>query len=634
MIRLLVVSASLLLLGSPLAAAVELELHVGLDGQRIHGPWTHLRVIVVDPAEPIQGELQLFLGEPDETRPEYVVPVQAMPGSRQSYSLALPSNLAEATDPSLFDGIIVEFGAKDKSLPVTLRLTAAGTILAEKSTVIEDFLLPEDQVLVVGQQGGGYDFLRTHGQQAVVYARASALPMDWAAYRGLNAVIAADSDLRQLNQEQKDALTMWLRSGGRLVVTGANLRQNVAAPLLQELLPMTTGPAVERDAQNITGVLREFLDIAPGDQIRVVPLEAASGRVLAEIDGQPLVVGQAVGSGSLHILAFDPTRHSVERWPAKANLFQRLWQDSVKNLYADDIVLDRLARAMLHSIPASPVGRAEVFLALSLLILLVSGAFAIGLRFGLPVMMVLVAAAVLAHGAIAYQWLGRNLETSQTKLLETAIIRKHPLETQAFVDSYLLYHSHSELTGSLRMPRRVGGLAPLTADAESLLRHHVSLRPEGSFWTAAVSGTELPLSQALRTQYLRELPIYLAADWEEQWVTISNQSPYRMEKMYLYTENGYYALFSLNPFTERTIQVSSRHGQSHPPWMYRQQLWEPIRWQEYLESGIFVALRDKALQEWEAKRFLVASLQGPPSPVYQGFAGEDLFQGFLIIPVM
>ena len=634
-IRILLVAALLLLSGNPLAAAgVELEIRLGLDGQRVHGPWTHMTVIVDNQQDAIQGELQLFLGDPPANRPDYVYPVQSLPGSRQAYPVALPTNLAQAVDDSPFDGIISEFAAKDRSLAVTVRLVAADAVLTEKSTVIEEFLLPEQQILVVGQQAVGYDFLRVRDQQRVVYARTSSLPMDWAALRGLTAMIAADSDLRQLDRRQQDALAMWLRSGGRLLVTGANLRQSAAAPWLQDMLPFTAQPASPVAASGITGSLQEFLDFDANEQLSVLSVDAIGGEVLAEVGTSPLVIRQMVGQGSLHILAFDPTRHSIERWPAKVEFFQQLLAVPRGSFLADDVVVDGLTRAMLHSIPASGVGRAEIFLALALLIVFVSGAFFVGMRFSLPVLTVVVVAAVVLHGAIVYQWLGQGLVTSQTKLLETAIFRKHALEAQSMVDSYLLFNSHSELSGSFSIQRRVGSFAPLTHEADVLLRQNVSLRAESDRWRALIQGTELPLSQGVRTQYLTELPIFLAADWDEQRITISNQSVYTLERMYLFTEDGYYALFSLNPHTERTVQVASRQAQSHPPWTYRQQLWEPIRWQQYLESGIFQSLRDRAVDQWGARRFLVAGLSGPPPTVYENFSGERLFQGFLIIPVI
>jgi len=193
------------------------------------------------------------------------------------------------------------------------------------------------------------------GMLRVVYPRVDDLPVSWAGYDAVDAVIVHDTSFQQLRADQVTALERWVVTGGVLVFTGG------AAALQHE--PAGFGRLLPVEITGLTRRARLASISVPGGSVRGVsgPIEVAvsrlmQGRIVAADGALPLVVARPLGRGSIWFLAFDPTMPPVTSWEGALPLWRYiLGGDRVPAMGAAprEPLADPWIAAMLTASPSS-----------------------------------------------------------------------------------------------------------------------------------------------------------------------------------------------------------------------------------------------------------------------------------------
>ncbi len=145
-----------------------------------------------------------------------------------------------------------------------------------------------------------------------------ALPEDWRAYAGLDALLWLDGRPAEIrSQAQAEALRTWVSAGGRLVVARAT-EAGLPGSALAELLPVAVRGTVTLDGLELGGKRAEG---------RVAVLETAprgNARILEKQGDLPLAVDRNVDGGRVTFVAFDPSARPFDGWEGAPLFWSRL----------------------------------------------------------------------------------------------------------------------------------------------------------------------------------------------------------------------------------------------------------------------------------------------------------------------
>ncbi len=160
------------------------------------------------------------------------------------------------------------------------------------------------------------------GTSRVAQLKISDLPERYQAWDALDALVVSNADTGALTAAQKQALDLWLSSGGKLFVTGGAQWQRTTAGL-NEFLPVEIG-----STQNVTGLssLSAYVEDAN-------PLNAAAmvtvgtmredAQALVEQNGIPIFAWKSVGFGAVYYLAADPSVNPLRGWVGMKTLYEQ-----------------------------------------------------------------------------------------------------------------------------------------------------------------------------------------------------------------------------------------------------------------------------------------------------------------------
>ena len=148
------------------------------------------------------------------------------------------------------------------------------------------------------------------------------IPDEADALKSVNMILINDVDSSQLTLAQQRALEHWVTTGGHLIVTGGGAWQETTTNL-EDLIPFVpSGSTTSNDMKSVielagdynTEFVKEFV-ITEGDV-----KEGAT--VLAQNeDGQPLIVRQQLGNGTVDFITIDPASSSIRNWQELPNLW-------------------------------------------------------------------------------------------------------------------------------------------------------------------------------------------------------------------------------------------------------------------------------------------------------------------------
>ena len=176
------------------------------------------------------------------------------------------------------------------------------------------------------------------------------LPGDWWGYEGVNALILTTDDELISSQwatpsPQSSALELWIRMGGKLILSvggqaekvlaaGSPIRE-LAPGTLEAVVPLRQSTVVETYVDTnepLSGEVPFLLEVPKLTDVRG-KIEAFAGTHERDL---PLVVRTPHGFGEVVFVAFDLDRPPVANWAARPRLLEKLLGESYKDTAAED----------------------------------------------------------------------------------------------------------------------------------------------------------------------------------------------------------------------------------------------------------------------------------------------------------
>jgi hypothetical protein len=159
-----------------------------------------------------------------------------------------------------------------------------------------------------------------------------------------DALIINDVDTSALDNDQRAALTQWVRQGGRLLLGGGPGALRTATGLPQELLAMAP-----KDLMEVTDVqaLAEFSETEPIQNPG--PFTLATGdplgsKAIVMAGNQPLLLEKSVGAGTAYFVTLDLSTAPFNGWPGTTSFWAKLIGPGAT--YPDWLPPDMSARQM------------------------------------------------------------------------------------------------------------------------------------------------------------------------------------------------------------------------------------------------------------------------------------------------
>jgi hypothetical protein len=307
--------------GAPHAlAAPVIQVKAGWNGLARGGCWTPVRVTISGLTEPVEGRLEVEIA--DGLRPP------GGPGVAMGEPLA---QVATATPVSLAPGGAKAFtlflvpassqGSAALPLAVTARLRGRVRVTASGKSSLR-LLRLGNRLLVTatGEPAGlqGWDS-RPRGDLGwadpqspedprlaepalrVAHAAPEALPLAWNGYDAADLVLVTGSAWMRMSDRQRQALRLWVESGGRVILSGEQAREwdDREARLLV--------PGSLRDR---TVALPEVL---PGRRAAAVIRPRPEAVPFLRAEGEVVACAAPAGFGAVTWLGLDPYRAGVRR---------------------------------------------------------------------------------------------------------------------------------------------------------------------------------------------------------------------------------------------------------------------------------------------------------------------------------
>ncbi len=244
------------------------------------------------------------------------------------------------------------------------------------------------------------------------YVGPEALPRRWQEYAAIDLLVARDLDPARLDQAQRDALVMWVRLGGRLVVIAPPGAPSLDA--LDDILPASIGtPAVVASEPSPPAGASLPSGPYPVDALR--PHPGASAR---RAGGIPVIAGAHAGAGWVQMWGFDPGAPPFAGWPGRT----ALWQAALGPAGVSPVQVDAAAEQLPAAPAIDPLVHAEVGGAV---LAYLAALYLIG-RHGLTRSRVLAAAAAVLLAAAVFWRLAGDVRARSTSVVEATFLEQAP----------------------------------------------------------------------------------------------------------------------------------------------------------------------------------------------------------------
>ncbi|MFQ3663929.1 MAG: hypothetical protein SNJ69_16270 [Chloroflexaceae bacterium] len=282
--------------------SVTLEVQAGYDGMGTYraGFWFPVAVTVSNTGGDSIGTLTIGTGDGQGSF-EYVLDLPR--GARKRVVLPMLSNDAFRSRVSL------EIDGK----PVARQLIALNRIDSERPTLA---VISSDATVLSSLQAAQFS---PNSSTALVRLDAALLPEDAALLAGLNAIFIHDLATAELSAAQREALLLWTRLGGQLILGGGPRAERTLSGLA-EVSPVAVG-ALQADAPFASlAVFARRPELAAelsGLTVNEVRLREGA----RALDGAGLLSARAEGAGKVIFAAFDLA--ALRGWAGEAALWQQ-----------------------------------------------------------------------------------------------------------------------------------------------------------------------------------------------------------------------------------------------------------------------------------------------------------------------
>ena len=295
--------------GTAMSASLSMEYSLGFNGKFKLSSWTPLTVYLENRGRSFNGSLEVIVTRGNEyvknvKSTTYSVDVSLPPGSQKSFSFTvlidsfthpLKIRLEQAGETIISTSLNLRSHYSDRALAVILDDNIAPTFLAS---------LPEEFKAVT--------------------PHAEFLPHNWFGYDGVGMIIANTRIIDRLRKEQLQALSVWLKRGGFLILNSGHNYGSLQTPKIQQFLRV--------DIKGLKKVVRlDSLEQFSGHPLRsenpflIIQAEIAGARPLLREHGTPIITQKQTGRGKIVFTAFDFQDHPFTNWDGNRDLWKAMW---------------------------------------------------------------------------------------------------------------------------------------------------------------------------------------------------------------------------------------------------------------------------------------------------------------------
>ena len=250
------------------------------------------------------------------------------------YTVELPNNTRKRLSIPVFNNSSYRWNAKLKN---------DEKIVSEYDNLRIDSVPWFSKLLaaVSGQQSSGPVLPRTRFKNnnnnkrfspRVAHIQADIFPDNPVTLHGLSALYLNSSRAINFRAEQANAVSIWVRSGGHLILGVDQPSDITGTPWLGELINTQFGLV-----QNLKAgaLFRSWLSklgypIGPGDEefstsfISAAPVRLKKGKILFSFEDKTLIANANRGLGQVTVLGFNPEREPIRSWENRAWLWSKL----------------------------------------------------------------------------------------------------------------------------------------------------------------------------------------------------------------------------------------------------------------------------------------------------------------------
>jgi hypothetical protein len=291
------------------ARGLSMEVTTATDGYFKYGEWLPLWVQLENSGPDVNVEIQVRVSGSSGAS-VYAAPAPMPSGARKRIPLyVLPNNFSHE---------------------IEVQAVSNGEVLASRPVPITGVANISFTFGVIAPEQGALSLIKglvLPGRvRSIVMADLSLrdLPERPEGLSSFNIIVINDSDTSILNNDQKAALSHWVRQGGQLVLGGGTGAIRTASGIPVELLAMEPRNLIE--ASDLSP-MAEFANAEPLQNPGPFSLttgDTRDARVLVTVSGQPVLLEKKVGLGTVHFIALDLAAAPFNGWPGTTDFWEKL----------------------------------------------------------------------------------------------------------------------------------------------------------------------------------------------------------------------------------------------------------------------------------------------------------------------
>ena len=301
-------------------AEVRFDVFMGFSGKARNGEWFPVTVEIENDGPTFSGEIEI---KPSSFNEQSI-----------RYKIELPNNTRKRLSIPVFNNSNYRWNAK---------LLNDGKVVSKNDNLRIDSIPWFSKLFaaVSDQQSSGPVLPETRFKNnnanrrfspGVVNIQADIFPDNPVTLHGLSSLYLNSKRAINFRAEQASAVSIWVRSGGHLILGVDQPSDITGTPWLRELLNtqfgliqnLEVGPLI-RDWLSNAGYPVGAIDEEFNTKfLNATPVRLKDGKTLMSFDGETLIANANRGLGQVTILGFNPEREPIRSWENRAWLWARL----------------------------------------------------------------------------------------------------------------------------------------------------------------------------------------------------------------------------------------------------------------------------------------------------------------------
>ena len=301
-------------------AEVRFDVFMGFSGKARNGEWFPVTVEIENDGPTFSGEIEIKPSSFNEQSIRYKIELPN--NTRKRLSIPVFNNSSYRWNAKLFnDGKVVSKNdnLRIDSIPWFSKLFAAVSDQQSSGPVLPETRFKNNNA-------------NRRFSPVVVNIQADIFPDNPVTLHGLSSLYLNSKRAINFRAEQASAVSIWVRSGGHLILGVDQPSDITGTPWLRELLNtqfgliqnLEVGPLI-RDWLSNAGYPVGAIDEEFNTKfLNATPVRLKDGKTLMSFDGETLIANANRGLGQVTILGFNPEREPIRSWENRAWLWARL----------------------------------------------------------------------------------------------------------------------------------------------------------------------------------------------------------------------------------------------------------------------------------------------------------------------